>query len=356
MSNLKDVARDANVSIATVSRVLNRDPNLSVADTTRERVFQSAKKLNYLPSSKRKQTMSEASPKLSIGLIIFCSKDHEYEDEYFMSIRRGIESASVKLGFTISSVIRLGQDSIEETNFTDLEGLIVVGNISGSIVEQIYAQHDRVVFVDESPRTDLFDSVTSDFFGAATQLMEYMFSMGHKNIGYLGGNEITHTPSHESDLGIIENIEKMRFIPYKRVMEKRGLYNPQHVYIGDWSTDAGYQLMKQAIKKGNFPSAFLIASDPIAIGAIRALHEEGLNVPNDVSITSFNDIEIAKYVNPPLTTAKIYSEQMGKSAVKLLSERIEGREVPAKIIHPCRIEYRESCVPIKEHRGDSVEV
>lgn len=345
MSNLKDVALEANVSIATVSRVLNRDQSLSVANSTRDRVFESAKKLKYLPS-KKKTLATKPTSKLTIGLVIFCSKDHEYEDEYFMSIRQGIESTSLQYGFSISTVIRLGEHSLEDS-FKDLDGVIAIGNISLSIVQQIYAQHDRIVFVDESPRTDLFDSVTSNFFSATTQLTDHLLSLGHRNIGYLGGDEIVHTKAQESDIDAIENMEKLRYIPYKKVLEKYGFFNQKHVYFGDWSTDAGYQMMKQAIDKGNLPTAFLMASDPIAIGAIRALHEHGLRVPNDVSIASFNDIEIAKYVNPPLTTAKVFSEQMGISAVKLLKERIEGREVPTKIIHPCRIEIRDSCAALK---------
>ncbi|GGF30022.1 putative HTH-type transcriptional regulator MsmR [Halobacillus andaensis] len=341
MASLKDVAKAANVSIATVSRVLSEDETLSVADTTRKRVYESAKKLNYLSLSNKKKA-SLLNKKKSIGLIIFCSKDYEYEDEYFISIRRGIEAECLRFNLNISSVVRQEKNWTEDTSLNDLHGVIVVGNISPETVQQIYAKYNRVVFVDESPGTEKFDSVTSDFYSATIRLMEHLISLGHKNIGFIGGQEIIHSSYQEPELDSIDNLEKLRFVPYKKIMERRGYYNDQHVYIGDWSTDAGYHLMNQAISKGQLPTAFITASDPLAIGALRALHDSGFHVPNDVSIVSYNDVELASYLNPPLTTAKVFSEEMGKSAVKLLNERMEGRDIPTKIVHPCKVQFRES--------------
>ncbi|MCE7792694.1 LacI family DNA-binding transcriptional regulator [Salipaludibacillus sp. CUR1] len=347
MASLKDVAREAEVSIATASRVLNNDLTLSAATSTKERVIQAAKKLNYLPAAKKRKKNNPGQPKQELGLIMFCSKDQEYEDEYFMSIRRGIETACNQFNMTISAIVRQGEDLIENANLNSFDGLFVVGNISPDLVSELYAKNDRVIFIDESPETEKFDSVTSNFFKATNQLMEHLFSHGHKQIGYIGGHEIIHTPSADPDLQEIDNIEKLRFLPYKNFINRHGSFNEDHIYLGEWSTEAGYNIMKQAIEKKTLPSAFMIASDPLAIGAIRALHEAGLRVPEDLSIVSFNDIEIAKYMNPPLTTAKVYAEEMGKTAVKLLIERFEGRQVPAKVIHPCHIQIRESCTSVK---------
>ncbi|MCP3031645.1 LacI family DNA-binding transcriptional regulator [Halobacillus sp. A1] len=355
MASLKDVAREANVSIATVSRVLNEDKNLSVANTTRERVYESARKLNYLSLSHKKKSNARPSKK-AIGMIVFCSKDYEYEDEYFSSIRRGIEAECLRQDIVISTLVRQEQNLLEENRLDDLSGIIVVGNISPQLVHQIYSKYERVVFVDESPGLEKFDSVTSDFHSATTRLLEHLVSLGHQNIGFIGGPEFVHSPMKDRELQVIDNLEKLRFEPYKKIMSKRGFYDEGNVYIGDWSTDAGYQLMTQAIAKGDLPSSFIIASDPLAVGALRALHDAGLNVPNDVSIVSFNDIEMAKYLNPPLTTAKVFSDEMGKSAVKLLNERIEGRVVPSKIIHPCKIQFRESSGSVKHRTSPELPV
>ncbi|MCP3027938.1 LacI family DNA-binding transcriptional regulator [Halobacillus sp. A5] len=346
MASLKDVAKDANVSISTVSRVLSEDDTLSVADSTRERIYESAEKLNYMSLTLKKKSYSFHTKK-SIGLMIFCSKDYEFEDEYFIKIRRGIEAECARLQINISRVIRKGQNIEEETNLNDLNGVIVVGNIPPETVEQIYSKHNRVVFIDESPGVEVFDSVTPDLYGATIRLLEHLLLLGHQKIGFIGGQEIIHSPSEYTELERIDNLEKLRFLPYKKIMAAKGFYNDQHVYLGDWSTDDGYQLMMKAIQKGQLPTAFITASDPLATGALRALHESGLQVPEDISIVSYNDIELASYLTPPLTTAKVFSEEMGNSAVKLLNERMEGREIPTKIIHPCKIQFRESSAPIK---------
>ncbi|WP_173915458.1 LacI family DNA-binding transcriptional regulator [Halobacillus sp. Marseille-Q1614] len=342
MASLKDVAREANVSIATVSRVLRDDKTLSVAESTRKRVLHSAKKLNYLSLTDKKKSSILSKDKKSIGLIVFCSRDYEYEDEYFTGLRVGIEAECAHLNLNISTVVRQGQNLLEESSLNDLHGVIVVGKVSPETVREIYERFNRVVFVDESPNPEIFDSVTSNFYGATSQLMKHLISLGHKEIGFIGGKETIHSTSSPLELDDMDNVEKLRFLPYKKIMNNLGYYDEEHVYFGEWSTDTGYQLMKQAISKGNLPTSFVIASDPLAIGAIRALHESGINCPDDVSIVSFNDIEIAKFINPSLTTAKVFTEQMGKSAVKLLKERMEGREIAAKIIHPCQVEIRES--------------
>ncbi|NEW00623.1 substrate-binding domain-containing protein [Bacillus megaterium] len=103
--------------------------------------------------------------------------------------------------------------------------------------------------------------------------------------------------------------------------------------------------MKKFIEKGSLPSAMLIASDPMAIGAMRALNEANIKVPQDLSIISFDDIEAAAYLNPPLSTVKIHTDEMGKMAVKLLYDRIKGRSVPIKAILAADFILRDSCQP-----------
>jgi LacI family transcriptional regulator len=110
----------------------------------------------------------------------------------------------------------------------------------------------------------------------------------------------------------------------------------------------GYELMKDAIKKGNLPEAFFIASDSMSIGAMKALQEANLRVPNDVAIASFNDVQMAKFASTPLTSVKVYTEQMGRIGVQLLLDRIAGRELPLKVTVPTKLFIRDSSVIKKE--------
>lgn len=105
----------------------------------------------------------------------------------------------------------------------------------------------------------------------------------------------------------------------------------------------GYRLMKKAIDQGHLPEAFFIASDSMAIGALKALQEAGLQVPRDTAIVSFNGIEEAEFASTPLTTVKVYTEEMGRTGVKLLLDRLNGRTLPQHVTLPTTLIVRQSC-------------
>ena len=114
------------------------------------------------------------------------------------------------------------------------------------------------------------------------------------------------------------------------------------VHIGNFSIESGYELMKSAIETNNLAKAYLIASDAMAIGALNALYESGLKVPDDVSMIGFNDIVQSAYTIPPLTTIKVYQEHMGQTALELLLDRISGRQIARKVIIPTKLIIRKS--------------
>jgi LacI family transcriptional regulator len=131
-------------------------------------------------------------------------------------------------------------------------------------------------------------------------------------------------------------------------MTSMGHYRKDHVFIGEFSMRQGYELMKEAINKGDLPEAFFIASDSMSIGAMRALQEANLRVPEDIAIASFNDVQMAKFASTPLTSVKVYTEQMGRVGVQLLLDRIAGRELPLKVTVPTKLVIRESSGVNKE--------
>ena len=115
-----------------------------------------------------------------------------------------------------------------------------------------------------------------------------------------------------------------------------------HIFIGEYTMESGYELMKRALA-APLPEAFFIASDSMAIGALTALKEANISVPDDLAIVSFNDIEVAKYSSPPLTTVKVFTEEMGDTGVKMLLDRLNGRQIPIKSVLPTQLIVRESC-------------
>ncbi|MGJ9383459.1 LacI family DNA-binding transcriptional regulator [Salipaludibacillus sp. CF4.18] len=339
MATIKEIAQQANVSIATVSRVLNNDKNLSVAVETRERIMKAANKLNYTPVRKRPANLMQQAKKqkVEIGIVMWCTKEHEWEDTYFLSIRKGIENECIKRGIIVTKILHYGDvDNIQTNN---MDGIIVVGNTDQLTEKNINKKiNNNVVFVNHVPEHDEYDTVVIDYERATTSALDHLFSLGHKEIGFIGGSD--HTKKHPE---VRAKQDDPRKIVYEQWMTEKKLYTPDNIYVvEEYFMSDGYEGMKSAVQAGSLPSSFFIASDALAIGAIRALHELGFQVPKDVSIVSFNDIDMASFVQPSLTTVKIYTEEMGAMSVKLLLDRLDGRTLPMKVVAPSHLIVRES--------------
>lgn len=336
MVTIKDIASKAKVSSATVSRVLNNDMTLQVAEEMRSRVFEIAKQLGYKKAKTRvsKPVTQEGEDKQRIGLVIWGSEQLEASDPYFMFIRQGIGKECAKQGLVVSKVIFM--DDLE-MNITDqeLDGLIVIGKVHIDLLRKSTGiQH--IVSIDYV-MDDEHDSVMFDLKKATRQAMDYLFQLGHQKIGYIGGISYIRTPS-----GKVHN-QDVRQEEYEMIMREKGWFDPSHLFVDEWRTEQGYRLMKLALEMDNSPTAFLIGSDPMAIAALKALHEADIKVPEEVAIVSFDDIPLASFATPPLTTIKVLTEDMGVTAVKLLVDRFNGRDFPLHVTIPTKLIIRESC-------------
>ncbi|MEF2965006.1 LacI family DNA-binding transcriptional regulator [Paenibacillus sp. M1] len=338
MATIRDIAREAQVSVATVSRVLNEDMTLSVTPQTRQRILAVCEQLNYKPRKAKKKAPTVAGQRHSLGMLLWGSNEQEQQDPYFMSIRQGIENQCMELGFDIVKSIRMYGDSPEYQDLSNLDGLFVVGNVDPHDLQEIFPKPDRTVYVANTPEVGEIDAVIIDLEKAANDVISYLLESGYRNIGFVGGKEYMH----RLERTMCEIPEKRRRA-FENIMRENKLYRERNVYIGDWTIQSGYRLMQTAIAKGDLPEAFFFANDPMAIGALRAIKEAGLSVPDDVAIVGLDDIEMAAFASVPLTTVKIYSEQMGRSAVNLMAERLRGRDVPLRVVVPTKLVLRESC-------------
>ncbi|WP_042357198.1 LacI family DNA-binding transcriptional regulator [Bacillus rubiinfantis] len=313
MATIKDIAKKAGVSIATVSRVLNYDATLSVSDETKKRIFEAAEELDY-----KKKVPARKQEAGKIALVQWYSEKEELEDLYYMSIRLGVEKRCQELGI---GVIRCFQDDYEELKHEDIQGLIAIGKFSTKQVKELHDVHKYIVFVDSSPDEEKYDSVVIDFEKATEKVLQYFLKKGHEQIGYLGGREV-----FKDQTSVIQDSRERTF---RRYLTEKGLLNEAIVYTGNFTVEDGYTLMKRAILDcgDRLPSAFFAGNDSLAIGALRALHEAGIVVPDRVNIIGVNDVSVSKYVFPALSTVKVYTELMGESAVDILMERIHGRKI-----------------------------
>ncbi|HZH59844.1 MAG TPA: LacI family DNA-binding transcriptional regulator [Metabacillus sp.] len=341
MATIKEIAALAKVSSSTVSRVLNNDPTLTVLDTTRDRILKVSKDLGYTALRKRKTEKQESNRFTHKKIGIFMSYTNEeivdgVEDPYFTSIRKAIENECMEYGLIPTRMMRT-KDIQLAAIANELDGLIVLAGMDLLELNKIRNRVENIVFVNYSLNDQEFDSVLLDFEKATSQAVKHLLKMGYKKIGFIGGEEC------ESITGEKKMLKGPRQETFENLLKDQGVFRKEYVFIGEYSMKQGYELMKYALLLQDVPEAFFVASDSMAIGAIRAVNEANLRIPEDIAIISLNDVEFAKFASPPLTTVKIYTEQMGRLGVQLIMDRLEGREIPLKVMVPTKLIIRESC-------------
>lgn len=371
MATIKDIAQEAGVSPATVSRVLNNDLSLSVSEDTRTRIFAVAEGLGYKPARLKQLKRATKQAGKTVTLLLWCSIEEERDDPFYASIRRGIELRCEELGLELGQTLRGRTPAMVPR---DSDGLIVVGAVDAEGLDRFHADKSTIILVDhqqgqttslagdqqgltdsladrQQGQTDslvgrqqgqtVYDSVQLHFGQAVEQALGHLFGLGHREIAFLGG-ERSYGEHKEND------VNEQRKEHFERIMREYGLFRPELVRTNGWSSSDGYRMMTDLLSGPIRPTACFAASDPLAIGALRALHEHGIAVPEQMSIVGFDDIEMAAYVQPPLTTVRAYPEQMGKAAVQLLAERFEGREAPSHSIIGTQLVVRSSTAAAPE--------
>ncbi|WP_442602277.1 LacI family DNA-binding transcriptional regulator [Paenibacillus sp. KN14-4R] len=333
MATLKDIAEKVNVSISTVSRVLNFDQTLSVSDETRRRIFEITEELEYKKSTKSEKQIKSSPKKIEIGMIMTFAKSEELNDPYYLAMRLGIEGAAQEKSIQLIK----GHKDDPNFNVRDLAGLLVVGPVCEDEVEQMSRLNANMVFIDSLPVDHRFDVVMVDLADAVEQSMNHLHSLGHTQIAFIGGKD---------ELGVSSKVDR-REVAYEAWMHKVGGYDSGLVQVGEFSAEDGYRLMNDLLASKASFTAVVAANDSMAIGAVRAIQERGLKVPEDISIVGFNDIKVAQFMTPSLTTIKLYSEFMGETALDLLLERIQGnRTIAKKVVIPTELIIRESCCKV----------
>lgn len=330
MATIRDVARLARVSTTTVSRVLNRDATLAVAQETRQRVIEAAERLSYRSPARGVTTRQLAG--LRVGIVVFSGEDDEAFDPFYLSIREGVYKECERWGMPNPQVFRCGHGDAQ-SQLADLDALIAICDDSRWL-QNVSAWPERTVFVDYCPDPDRYDSIVLDYMQATRKVIDHLVALGHRQIGFLGG------PLY----GVHgESVEDGRLFAFRTLMMQAGLYDERFVMgTSSWGTDAAYRAVGDALARQELPTAIFVASDPMAIATMRALGDAGLRVPEDVAVVGFDDIRLAQFVTPSLTTVKVYPEWMGMEAIRLLQDRFEGRDLPLRVSLPCSLVVRES--------------
>ncbi|WP_026675342.1 LacI family DNA-binding transcriptional regulator [Alkalihalobacterium bogoriense] len=327
MATIKDIAEKVGVSTATVSRVLNYDTSLSVAETTKKQIFKVAEELSY--TKKRKKTSAHRR----IAFVHIKTEEEELDDVYYMAIRVGIEERADYHKAQLLKYLKGDLDQID----TNIDGIIVVGDTFEEQIEKLKKITPNIVVIDSYYVDDTCDAVLIDFERVSSQILDYLLETGHKHIGFLGGTQ--------NFLNGDPPIQEKRETFFRRYMEEKGMLDERFIFIEKFNVNAGYRLMKEAIQTlgDELPTAFYAGNDPVAIGALRALQEENIQVPDRVSIIGVNDVSISKYIFPSLSTVRIETELMGETAVDLIMERLTNdRVIPKKVYIGTKLVTRNS--------------
>ncbi len=329
---IKDIAKMAEVSPATVSKALNGKPD--VGEATRKHIQDIAKKYNFRPNSLGRGLKGGLTENIGV---IFVRESRPLTMNFFYShILEGIELELNKRNNNMVLHLLPSTPRPEPPKLLTgrwLDGVILVGVARRTIIDQIQQFGLPVVLVD--PRmaaTDcaqvLIDNAQGGF--AAT---EHLINQGHKNIGFISG-----TLDRQS---FSERLEG-----YRQALGHYGIsYDEKHVQTG--GLEQGYQQMQNLLESEEPPTAIFAANDINGIFAYKAIREAGLSIPEDISVVGFDDIDLATHSSPPLTTVRVFKEEMGAMAVRLLLDLVSGKELSSStIMVPTQLVERESVAPL----------
>ena len=331
MATIKDIANIAGVSPATVSRVLNHDQSMSVSDETRQKIFDIAEELQY---KKIKRGSNRNSHNHRIAIVEWYTEEEELDDLYYYAIRLGVEKKAQELGY---DVMRFFNN--EELNHLDqVDGIIAIGKFSTQKIKELELYTDKLVFIDSNTLAYGHSCVTTDFENSVIAVLNHFLEKQHQQIGLLIGQEQTSDKT--------TTLSDPRLLAFKNYLTKKQLYQEKYVKIGNFSSESGYSMMKELVANlgDQLPTAFFMASDALAVGALRALQEADIPVPDRVNVIAFNDTSIAKYVYPPLSTVTVFTEEMGRQGLQLLHEKFQHNEpsIPRMITLATKLTLRKS--------------
>ncbi|MFV9511589.1 LacI family DNA-binding transcriptional regulator [Tepidibacillus sp. LV47] len=338
---IKDVAKLANVAPSTVSRVIADSPRIS--QKTKERVREAMKQLGYHPNLIARSLASQSTR--AIGLVMPSSTDIFFQNPFFPSVLRGISEGAHQKHYALYMTTGRTEEEIFHGIVQMVQGsrvdgaILLYSKIEDKILDYLKENQFPFVIIGK-PHIDQEEitHVDNDNVKAAKEGTKYLLSLGHERIGFIGGNP-----------NLMVTIERMQ--GYKRALEEAGLtVKQEYIFHEQFLIEGGQVAVEKLMSLKEPPTALLVADDLMSLGVINKLDTMGIEVPNDISIVSFNNVLLAQVSNPPLTSIDINIFDLGFEAAKNLILKIENPKEPVKrIIIPHELVIRDSCAPFKSN-------
>ncbi len=337
MATIKDIAAKADVSIATVSRILNHDDSLSVSDETKMRVLVAAEELEYVTLKMRKQK-KRVTTRLTFAIVEWYNYSALIEDPYYLYLMTTVEKQLVKEGIDIIKFLNIDNQFVPSVE-TSIDAIIAIGRFNLPQIEKISEFSKHIVFLDSCPDATRFDSILINTELGTKLALDHLFALNHRHIAYVGGKVIGDTGGQGRD---------MRKTTYIEYMSEKGLFDDALIFEGErLSYSQGYDLALELLNSDNRPTAIYCANDATATGVLARLAHEKVEVPKEMSVVGFNDQSSAKYLTPPLTTVHVPMTFVAQNAVEILKSRINSTyELPRKIYIPTYLKVRSSTAQV----------
>ena len=325
MASIKDVAKLAGVSTATVSRTLSMPEKVS--ERTRMRVLRAVEDTGYRLNTAARQFRRQRTETILVVV-------PDIGNPFFSNIIQGIETEAQRQGYRVV----LGESDSSQREMTSYAGYMRQQHADGAILLSVdrasefaaESQNMPVVMACEYLPKSPFPTVRINNSQAAMDAVSYLIDLGHRRIAYING------PADSP-------LCKDRLRGYTRAMKTAGLaIEPQWVAAGDYSPESGRLAAIELLQLKNPPTAIFTASDPMAIGALRAATELGVSIPGQLSLIGFDDIRFAEYMSPSLTTVHQPREDIGRTAMENLFKLLRGEAVAAKTVLEHQLVIRES--------------
>ncbi|MEY2193476.1 catabolite control protein A [Neobacillus sp. BF23-41] len=324
-----DVAREANVSMATVSRVVNGNPN--VKPVTRKKVLEVIDRLGYRPNAVARGLASKKTT--TVGVII-----PDISNIFFAELARGIEDIATMYKYNII-LSNSDQNKDKELHLLNtmlgkqVDGLVFMGgNITAEHVEEFEKSPVPIVLAGSIEESNKIPSVNIDYEEAVYDSIKEFIEKGHKNIAFVVG------PLHEPK----NTFKKLR--GYQRALQDSGIpYNEELVVEGDYTYDSGIEAIEKLLEVADRPTAILVGSDEMALGVVHGAEDKGYKIPEDFEVITSDNTRLSLMVRPQLTTIVQPLYDIGAVAMRLLTKLMNKEQVSEQIVVlPHRIEHRQS--------------
>lgn len=333
---IKDIAKMANVSIGTVSNVINGKGRFS--EETRKKIEKILKQSNYMPNVAARSLKDKLNPLIAL-VVPYAPRGKVFDNPFFSQLISGIENGARDRKFHV--IFTGAKDELDLSYLLEknINGLIVFGaNENTEFLEDIQKLRLPTVYMDSYlSDPDLYQVLLNDEMGGYLGT-KYLISLGHRSIIVISSGW----------LGDVENADSVvdsRLLGYRKALEEAGIEFSQDLVIeGPFSVEGGYHAAQQVLQLRHRATACFAFSDIVAMGLVKGFYDLDIFVPNDISVMGFDDLYFSEYLTPGLTTIRQDIFGRGQSAVKLLIDQIENKcnLQDRKIISPVSLKVRQS--------------